>query len=291
MRRTIPSSHFRRPLLAALLLGLCSPLLAAQTQQITYHLDDVWLKPDISHPREAALQMTGTFVWSYTAGQFESGSGKFTSLSIPWWGTRTTPTVKIVFDPKAIEFSMVGNYHGLGLDVKMALAPKLSPKDPSPIDKVASKFTIEVGVSRKGHFTKGRVLPLWKPSVVSTGSGCTGVGGTVTQVANGLPTLGNQGFGLTVANAPQQSPALLLLAAGQLATPIPLHGTCLLYVDPLKLALVLPSQVSTTGSASWPLPIPTTTSLLGVAFHTQALAVTPALKFLASNALESKIGN
>jgi len=272
-------------------LGLLCPALAAQMKQITYKLDDVWLKPDISHPREAARQMTGTFVWTYTEGKFESGIGKFTSLFIPWWGTRTTPALKIVFDLKAVEFSMLGNYHGLGLDVKLALAPKLSPKSPSPVDKVASKFTIEIGISRKGHFTKGRVIQVWKSGVVSTGTGCTGVGGAVTQANSGMPTLGNQGFALTATNAPKQSPALLLLTAGQLKTPIPLNGSCLLYVDPLKLALVLPTQVNTAGTAKWPLPIPTTSSLLGVRFDTQALVVTTALKFLTSNALNCTIGN
>lgn len=272
-------------------LGLLTPGLSAQTRSLTYKLEDVWLKPDISHPRSSAQQMTGTFVWTYAAGKFENGTGKFTSLNIPWWGSRTTPALKITFDLKAIEFAMVGNYHGLGLDLTLRMAPQLSATKSSPIDRVRSKFTIEVGTSRKGHVVKGSVVPQLKASVTSTGSGCTGSGGKPTQSSVGLPTLGNQLFALQVAKAPSLQPALLLLGAGQLKKPVSLNGSCLLYLDPLGLALVLPTQVGSQGTASWKIPIPKATALMGVGFDTQALIVTKSFQLLSSNALRSTIGN
>lgn len=65
-------------------LSCLSPAAQAQTPTVTYDLTDVWLLPTITHPRGSAKQLTGTFVWTYTAG-------KFVSLNLPWWGTRTTP--------------------------------------------------------------------------------------------------------------------------------------------------------------------------------------------------------
>ena len=279
-------------LLSGLLTATCLLSSAiAQTERITYDLDDVWLLPAYSHPRYSPRKMTGSFVWTYEKGKFDEGSGKFTSLSLPWWGSRTTPGLKVDIETKSIDIQMIGNYHGLGCDVTLRLSPPLSPRNPSPITTTTSKFTIEVGVAYKGYVLRGRVVPRWTSSVKSTGLGCFATNGLVTQSHHGLPSLGNGSYALDVINCPATRPAILFLAAGLQTPPIKLPGNCHLYVSPLRIAHIMPTLTNNLGYAKWGLPIPKVNALLGMRIDSQAFCVLENRQLRSSNALTSTIGS
>ncbi|MFQ5504985.1 MAG: hypothetical protein ACE5F1_09350, partial [Planctomycetota bacterium] len=227
----IPISATPGLLSGVLLAGLfLCPGALAQTTTITYDLKNVWLRPDISHPWEKAQQMTGTFTWTYGKGQFENGTGQFTSLFIPWWGNRTSPKLKIIFGLKSIEFTMIGNFHGLGLDLSLRLSPPLAPYKVSPIDKVFSKFTIEVGVARKGHIISGSVVPRCPPPV-NYGIGTRGSGNIVPTITSsgGESRIGNRLFRIDCDRLLGGAPCFFLLSPRK--TQFQLLGVTVL-VDP-----------------------------------------------------------
>lgn len=271
---TLASSWFLTATLLTCLSGFTTDA-RAQTASVTYDLKDVWLRPDITHPRESAQQMTGTFVWTYNVGKFEEGSGQFQNLSLPWWGTRTTPALKATVEPKGIEIVMVGNYHGLGVDVSLRLAPPLSPYQPSPVDTVKSKFEIEVGVSRRGHFTKGSIVPRCIPPK-NYGSGTAGSGRHVPTIttSGGDPRVGNGSFKINCDRL--LGGASCFLVVGTDKAQFPYIGVTVL-VEPKNWILV-PMQA--TGSAGVPgvgslriqAPIPNKPLLVGVDFDLQVVA-------------------
>ena len=123
----------------AIVLGLAIVLLqvimyvgTTHAATASYTLEDVIL--------EDLTQITGTFDWTYAIGDFEGGSGVFTTLEIPWRPGGSVPPLEqegMVFtiEDKQIEISLDGNYHDFGLDIilKFPLNP-LSPTESSPID-------------------------------------------------------------------------------------------------------------------------------------------------------------
>lgn len=256
-----------------------TPGVPAQTASVTYDLTDLWLLPDISHPRANAQPMTGTFVWTYTPGQFESGSGTFLNLSIPWWGTRTFPAKKITIDTKSIEITMIGNYHGYGLDITMQLAPPLSPDKVSPIDLVRSKFHIEVGVAYEGHFSRGRIVPRCPPPT-HYGTGSPGSGAYVPTITSsgGESRLGNGSFRIDGDRLLGGTTCFLLL--GTKKSQIPLAGITLL-VDPGSWILLLPVPASGSpgvpgaGALRIPMPVPGDPRLIALELHFQLAAIDP----------------
>jgi hypothetical protein len=266
---------------AALMLGLpaLAPGVPAQTASVTYDLKDVWLLPDISHPRTPARPMTGTFVWTYTPGQFENGSGKFLNLSIPWWGTRTSPAKKISIQPKSIEITMIGNYHGYGLDITMQLQPPLSPDKVSPIDRVRSKFHVEVGVAYEGHFTGGTIVPRCPPPThYGTGSPGSGAHVPTLTASGGESRLGNGSFRIDGDRLLGGSTCFLLL--GTKKSEIPLAGINLL-VDPGSWILFLPVPaggkpgVPGVGTLRIPMPVPNDPRLIALELYFQVVAIDP----------------
>ncbi len=111
--------------------ALTATLLAAST--LTYTLDDVWLLPDVTRPYDPPQQMTGTFHWTYTPGDFENGVGVFTELYIPWYGTDIA-ALDIMVELNQIEFTLPGNYHSWGVDLQLKFVNDLNPGTPSVVD-------------------------------------------------------------------------------------------------------------------------------------------------------------
>ncbi len=132
---------------------------SAQPKTVTYDLDNVWLDPDISHTWENPRQLTGSFVWSYETGDFENGSGVFTSLQIPWYDPGLSE-LESTIDLTSIEITFPGNLHDIGIDITLFLIDPLSPDQSSDIDLVRSKFDIQNGVSYQGHVISGAIVPL-----------------------------------------------------------------------------------------------------------------------------------
>lgn len=91
--------------------------------------------------------MTGSFDWQYTEGDFENGSGLFTELYIPRYGTDIS-ALDITVDLSSIEFTLAGNFHSQEVDINLRLLTPLSTTQPSNIDisfdgtNYASKFSV-----------------------------------------------------------------------------------------------------------------------------------------------------
>lgn len=154
------------PLLAAAVFA--API-AAQTQTITYSLENVRLKPDVSHGAGATSQpMTGEFTWTFTPGDFENGVGEMQWVNIPWFGSDLNEMV-ITLEPNQLEFSLLGNWHNLGLDVILKFTNEFSETTAAVVDPVLSTFDIERGGVYQGHATGGTVEP--QPTFLMTVTG------------------------------------------------------------------------------------------------------------------------
>jgi hypothetical protein len=265
------------PILAGALLAslsALSPSIQAQSATVTYDLNDVWLLPDISHPRASARQMTGTFEWTYTVGDFENGSGRFLAYQIPWWN-RTSPSLTANVAPDSIEFTLNGNYHDLGVDLTLRMAPPLSPYLPSPIDTARSGFEIQVGVSHQGHVVSGSVVPRCQPPE-NYGSGTAGSGGFVPTITSsgGDPQRGSASFRIDCDRLLGGASCFLILGAGR--DQLLVAGvTILVRPDWIVVAsrATGTAGVPGVGALRVPIPIPDNPGLVGAEFDFQALAL------------------
>lgn len=138
-----------------------STLVHAQTRTVTYNLENVWLDPDITHPAISAEQMTGTFEWTYTVGDFENGSGQFLSLDLPWYGTDISG-LTINVDLNTIEFTLPLNQHSNGVDLTLRIPGLLSTSLSTEIVSVGpfgKDFEIWAGAPYEGHVISGNIVP------------------------------------------------------------------------------------------------------------------------------------
>ncbi len=133
----------------------------AKADMTTYQLNDVYLGSSSSR------EMTGTFEWIYDANEFEDGSGLFTDLYVPgytdWFEVDPSnrPGLNITIEPKSIEFSLDGNIHGHGVDIKISLidGDQLSlTNQSSMINPLSSKYEITLGgPTASGGITNGTI--------------------------------------------------------------------------------------------------------------------------------------
>ena len=142
---------------------------SATAATVSYTLDNVI--------QDNALQMTGTFDWTYIEGDFENGEGLFTDLYIPGHGTDIS-ALTINFDiTKSIEFSLTANIHGGGVNVSLFMLDPLTPTTSALIDTSRSSYEIERTGSR-GGFVSGSIAPMVIPLPASLwlfGSGLIGL--------------------------------------------------------------------------------------------------------------------
>lgn len=137
-----------------LLLGVAASGTSAQTDSAVFTFENAWLLPDVSHPNDPPREMTGSFVWTYPADDFEAGSGELIEATFPWWGSDLSRLI----EPDTIEITLNGSCHDLGFDMIIRFVEPLSMDRPSTIDP-ASTFEIHVGVSHRGHFQSGSAVP------------------------------------------------------------------------------------------------------------------------------------
>lgn len=109
----------------------------AHADRVSYTLEDVILLD--------GRALTGAFDWTYTAGDFEGGSGEFTALEIPWRPSGTLPPLDepgmvLSIENNQIEITLDSNFHDYGLDVSLKFVESLSPAQPSSIDLATSFF-------------------------------------------------------------------------------------------------------------------------------------------------------
>lgn len=160
---------FVRCALAAASIVCLTGLAQAQTTSMNFELDDVWLLPDVSHPGDPPLQMTGTFRWTYPAGSFENGSGAFLDLNLPWYGTDLQGLV-IIIDLPSIEFVKRPPITTVNVDLMMHFLTDLDPVQPAVINPAVSIFEVEAfGVTHQGHLISGAVIPAPPMSLAISG--------------------------------------------------------------------------------------------------------------------------
>lgn len=143
-----------RPLFPALaLVAWAAPALAA-TETVTFVLDGV------VDPGGQTEVMSGTFSWTYTPGDFENGTGAFTAIDLPGFGTDLSQ-LAITIEPQQIDISLNGNYHGYSVDVLLRLVQPFSPFEAVALDLAASSYQIEnAGWPPNAAILSGSVAPL-----------------------------------------------------------------------------------------------------------------------------------
>ena len=160
-------------LLLWLLLVMAS--MPTQAAMVAYSLNDVIL--------DDGRQMTGTFTWDFVEGDFENGTGLFTDLFIPSYGSDIS-ALTITFDiGSSIEFSLTGNIDNAGVDITLFLLSALTSTSGANLDLSRSKYSLEVG-AQKGVYTSGSVAPVPVPATVWLfGSGLIGLVGLARRKA------------------------------------------------------------------------------------------------------------
>ncbi len=124
--------------------------LRAHAATVNYTLDNVMMS--------ATQQMTGTFSWTYF-GDFESGVGQWSSLSIPWT-SHGQNDLNTTFEPtSSIEITLAGNYHDDGVDITLFLLQPLTPTTSASLDLVRSKYDIGGNGFHAGPFLSGSISP------------------------------------------------------------------------------------------------------------------------------------
>ena len=188
---------------------------------LTYTLDDIWLLPDVTRPYDPPQQMTGAFHWTYTPGDFENGTGVFSELYIPWYGSDIA-ALDIMVELNQIEFTLPGNYHSWGVDLQLKFVNELNPNTPAIVDTVLSKFEIWNGPPYQGHVIGGEGTPQDTPLGLTLSGTCPSVQFQIdaatpnSQVAL-LYAFGTGGF-IIPANFPCAGTMLGLDATTQLGT-------------------------------------------------------------------------
>ena len=141
---------------------ICSFILMAAfnayADTVNYFLDNVNLDDN--------KQMTGTFSWTYGAGDFENGVGQFTSLVIPHTSHDQTDLNISIDIGKTIEITLIGNFHDDGVDISLVLSQALTPTTSSPLDLNQSKYDIGGNGFFAGLFLSGHISPITGGEVV-----------------------------------------------------------------------------------------------------------------------------
>lgn len=125
----------------------------AQAATVNYTLDNVVLAD--------GEQITGAFEWTYSAGDFEGGSGEFTALDIPYTiYSFADGNLNIDIQTNSIEISGNGNYHDVGLDITLSLLQPLTPAQSAPIDLDLSFFECCGNGFKDQLFQSGSISPI-----------------------------------------------------------------------------------------------------------------------------------
>ena len=215
-----------------LLLGLLSalaPAAAAQTRTVTFELEDIWFN--------SSNQLTGTFEWTYQVGDWENGTAEFLDIYVPGYGSDLNNLVFTV-EVDAIEITLNGSYHGMGVDVFIRLLSDLHPQQPALVDTANSPYDIE-GTGLHGNIISGAVEAV-QPDFGMTVTGTC----PTTQV--------------DITGATQSGQVALLYAfnQGSFAVPagLPCAGTILGLDSTVGLATML--HADSTGTIQWNANVP-----------------------------------
>ncbi len=105
-------------------------------------------------------QITGTFDWTFSAGDFEGGNGAFTGLEIPYTiYSFVDGNLNIDIQTNSIEISGNGNYHDVGLDITLFLSQPFTSTQSAPIDLGLSYFECCGNGFKDQAFRSGSISP------------------------------------------------------------------------------------------------------------------------------------
>jgi hypothetical protein len=148
----------------AIVLGLAIVLLqvimsVGIAQAVTFHytLDNVILAD--------GQPITGEFDWTFNVGDFEGGSGVFTTLDIPWTVFYNFAAGNLIIDiqTNSIEISGDGSFHDQGLDIRLVLSQPFNPTQSAPIDLTLSWFECCGNGFKDQPFISGSISPMAVP--------------------------------------------------------------------------------------------------------------------------------
>lgn len=212
---------------AMLVLGVSSVAgsAAAQTSTATFSFND--LKVDFLPIGGNLALMTGTFEWAYTPGDFENGTGTFTSLHIPGHGNDINQ-LTVTIEPSQIEFSLSANLHDHGVDVSVKLLQPFSLGQSAMVNTAQSSYQYEQGTVTNGVFVSGSVDRMPDFSTFCFGDGsdaicpCSNNGASGAGCANssgegailatsGSSSVGTDDLAFQMIQGPGPSPALLFV--------------------------------------------------------------------------------
>lgn len=159
------------------------------------------------------------------------------------------------------------------------------------------------GHGNSGFFANIAVVGDPTPSAAAvnhSGIGCAGSGGQPFTLGSfGLPVIGTT-FTLTLAHGRPNAGAWIFAALSPAPAPVPIHGSCILHLDPSSLVAfygsganpVFSLSLDAVGSASLPVALPILPSLLGqqVALQGAALDSGCACGFVVSQGVQILIG-
>ena len=106
-------------------------------------------------------EITGTFDWTYNDGEFEGGNGTFTALEIPYTiYSFSDGNLNTVIEANSIEISGNGNYHDVGLDIKLKFPSQpFTPNQSTSIDLGLSFFECCGNGFKDQPFRSGSITP------------------------------------------------------------------------------------------------------------------------------------
>ncbi len=143
-----------RGAIAAVALAGC--VVPADADDVTFFLNNVITS--------SGRQMTGTFVWTYDAGDFENGTGLFAELVVPHTSHGLSDLI-VTIEPEQIEITLDGSFHDDGVDVTLRLTQPFSPTASAllNLDPAESKYSIGGNGFIEGHYLSGSITPVMAP--------------------------------------------------------------------------------------------------------------------------------
>ncbi len=124
---------------------------AVKAEVVNFTLENVVLDDN--------TQMTGTFSWTYEAGDFENGTGQFIFLEIPHTSHNHEDLDATIDVTQSIEITLPNSRHDDGVDITLVLVEPLTPTTSSLIDLNVSQYEIGGNGFHDGFFISGRIAP------------------------------------------------------------------------------------------------------------------------------------
>jgi hypothetical protein len=141
----------RRICILAIFSLSCIGAFNAHAATVSYTLENVWL--------DDTQQMTGTFSWTYTAGDFENGEGLFSEIYVPRYGTDLSGLV-ITTDTSSIEVSLLDNLDSRNIGLSLKLIEPFTPTTGSLLDLTVTESKWEDFDGGKHPFISGSITPV-----------------------------------------------------------------------------------------------------------------------------------